>query len=289
MTFVLAALCACGLVAVAEEGQGAGLDEWITLDEDAAREPPWVQIETGFVGWLECRTRVRADNNGVRGTELRNLEQDQGLPSSGIGPAFRLSVGQALRVGLKGDHLVRSGEFERQDEPITFKGVRLAEPGSYVRSRFELLSLGTFAAWSPIAGADYRLTFYGGLQYFRFELKLTGTPQSAAQPTFRSERVRGELLSPVFGGQFELRPFDALGIYTRIEFMNWSWKEAQLKDAEYFDFRLGGRIYFLDDLLAFGGEYRFMLLSAETSGDDDRRVDGAVGLNGLAFFLEVRF
>lgn len=267
----------------------AGFDEWITLDEEAARPPPWVQAEVGFVGWVEVRSQIRADRRGVAGTELRNLEDEQGLDSAGIGPAFRITVGQALRVGFKGDHLIRSGSLQQQQGEVVFDGTQIAAPGDYVRTRFEFLTLGTFASWSPIAGRDYRLTVLGGLQYFRFDLKLSGTA-SVRNGALVSERVRGELLSPVFGGQFELRPFDALGIYTRIEFMNWSWSDVRLKDAQYFDFRLGGRIYFFDDLFAFGGEYRFMLLRARTRGEDsDRRVNGAVALNGLAFFLELRF
>jgi len=272
-----------------EGEQDAGFDEWITLDEDAARPPPWVQAEVGFVGWVEARSQIRADRRGVAGTELRNLEDEQGLDSAGIGPAFRITFGQALRVGFKGDHLIRSGSLQQQDREVVFDGKQIAAPGDYVKTRFEFLTLGTFASWSPIAGRDYRLTVLGGLQYFRFDLELTGTAL-ARQSVLLRQRVRGELLSPVFGGQFELRPFDALGIYTRIEFMNWSWKDLELKDAQYFDFRLGGRIYFFDDLFAFGGEYRFMLLRARARDEDSaRRVNGAVALNGLAFFLELRF
>ncbi|MCA8924931.1 MAG: hypothetical protein KDD82_24185 [Planctomycetes bacterium] len=282
-----AALLATAGEARAEEA-GASFDEWITLDEDPVREPPWVKIQLGLVGWIESRSRIRGDRRGVVGTELENLEQGQGLDDSGVGPSWRISVGQALRVGFKGDQLTRGGSFQQQDEAVIFNGVVIAGPGGYVRTRFEFLSLGAYASWSPIAGADYRLTFLGGLQYFKLALKLTGTAE-LSNPRVFSDQAAGELLSPIFGGQFELRPFDALGVYTRIEFMNWSWATVGLKDAQYFDFRLGGRVFFFDDLFAFGTEYRFLLLAAKTRSQGSSRLDGAVGLNGLSLFLEFRF
>ena len=42
-------------------------------------------------------------------------------------------------------------------------------------------------------------------------------------------RSRGELFTPFFGGHVELTPFPYLSVFTRIQFISWSWQ--QIGDA----------------------------------------------------------
>ena len=114
-------------------------------------------MQNGLITWLETRSKVRADRNGLRGTELNDLEKDQGLDSFGFAPWLEFSIGGKVRVGADGSWFVRDGDYEQQDNQVIFNGVVLAERGDFVKTRFEFGNVGAWLEWDALYGRTYRI------------------------------------------------------------------------------------------------------------------------------------
>jgi hypothetical protein len=268
------------------------LESWIVLEEETAPDAPLLRFDLGFVGVIETRSQIRADRGNVPGTRLDDLEQNQGMSPSGIGPWVELSLGSKIRGGVDAMEFSRRGRrFEQQDDAVDFNGVRMAEPGDYLRAHSSFLTLSGFVEWDLLFGRTYRIGFVGGMRYFRLDFELESIRFGAGRPTTRTERVRGELISPVFGGLVELTPFPYLSVYTHAQFMNWSWERLGLEEARFFQLRLGARLNVIPDVLGIGFEYRFLSLRAEPSARSTggRRVEGAIVANGLSVVISVTF
>ena len=74
-----------------------GFESWIVIEEEVAPEPALLRLDLGFVAWTSARSRIRADRNQVPGTRLNDLEELQGLDSSGLAPWIELSIGTKVR------------------------------------------------------------------------------------------------------------------------------------------------------------------------------------------------
>lgn len=266
------------------------LESWIVLEEETAPEPPLLRLEAGLMGFIESRSQLRADRAGVRGTDLTDLETQQGLQSGGLGPWLELSIGGKVRGGADLLRFVRGGSgFDQQDDPVDFDGRRVADAGDYLESSFKFLSVGAFVEWDVLYGRTYRIGLVGGLRYFRLDFDLRSLKvQRPPYQTFHT-RVRGELLSPFFGGLIELTPFSYLSVYTQVQFMNWSWDAVELSEARYFHFRLGARLNVIPEFFSIGLEYRFLILSAKPSQTNSRRLEGDLSANGLGVYVTVAF
>ena len=269
--------------------QESRLDEWVTLEGARAPEPPLLRAHVALVGWIECRTRVRSDDGGVAGSELDDLEKNQGLDSGGVAPWIELSLGRAVRGGVDASWFARGGELTRQETQVVFDGGVIAQPGGYLRPEFELLTLGAFVEWDFLADQSYRIGLVGGVRYFRFDLRLTGLVDPSST-TFTRTESRGALTSPFFGGLVELTPFDYLSVLARIEFMNWSWDDVELREAHYFALRLGAAVHPVPGTLSIGLEFRYSSVRAEgRDPEGEARVDGAVSSAGAALTLNLSF
>jgi hypothetical protein len=266
------------------------LEEWIVLREDTAPPPPLLRAQAGVVVWFDIRSRIRADDEGVRGTPLEDLETFQGLESSGVSPWLELSIGGDLRGGADFLYLLRGGEVERQDDEILFDGVRLARPGDLIESRFELVTTSGFIEWDPLYGRTYRFGMVGGARYFRLQGSLHAV-RPGASPVDLTVRRRGELISPFFGGFVELTPFEYLSVAARVQFMNWSWRSVGLKEARYLEFRLGGTVHLVPGRLGAGIEFRYFVIRAEAreEGGDPQRLEAGMAASGVAFTLTLSF
>ena len=267
------------------------LDTYGVLDEPERPEPPLLRAHVALVGWIECRTSIRADRSGVLGTDLDDLESELGLDGAGVAPWVELSVGQEVRGGVDGTWFGRGGDLVRQERRIVLDGRLVAEPGGYARAQFALLSLGTFVEWDFLYDATYRIGLVGGVRYFRFDLEVKSqvTPSDTA---FSRVETRGELISPYFGGLVELTPFPYLSVLARIEFMNWSWNAVELREARYFSLRLGFAVHPVPERVSIGAELRYARIRAqgrEREGRGGSRVDGELGTLGLALVVNVSF
>jgi hypothetical protein len=67
--------------------------------------------------------------------------------------------------------------------------------------------------------------------------------------------------------------------------MNWSWHSVGLKEARFFEFRLGAIFNVIPEVLSLNLEYRFMAIQAEANGGDD----GAIAANGLVVSVTFSF
>lgn len=267
------------------------LDTWGVLDEPRPPEPPLLRSHVALVGWIECRTSIRADRSGIQGTDLDDLEGELGLDSSGVAPWIELSLGTSLRGGVDGCYFLRGGALARQERRIVLDGQLVADPGGFARSRFEFLTLGTFVEWDFLYDSTYRVGLVGGVRYFRFDLRVRSQPTPAAT-TFRTVGVRGELVSPYFGGLVELTPFPYFSVLARIEFMNWSWNEVSLREARYFSLRLGLAVHPIPERFSVGVELRYARVRAQGRGREDgggSRVDGELGTLGAALVINLSF
>jgi len=269
---------------------GFDLASWIVLEEEATPEPPLVRAAVGFVAWVENRTQIRSDRGGLRGTDLDDLEEEQGLDEGGLAPWIELSVGREVRIGADASFFLRSGEFTRQDDPVAFDGFEMADAGDLVRPRFEFYTASAFIEWDPLLGERYRIGLVGGVRYFRFDMDLEAV-RARRSPTKLTRRARGELLSPFFGGLVDLRPFPYLDVRTRVQFMNWSWEEVRLKEARYLEFRVGAALKPIPDVLGIGFEFRFVVIEAETDTGEtqDSRLEGALLTSGASLTIELAF
>jgi len=271
------------------EGNLRELESWLILEEEIVPDPPLIRLELGFLGVIETRSRVRVDRRGLRGSSLENLEEEQGLESGSIGPWISFSFGGKLRGGGEALYFSRRGDFTRQDEEISFDGIQLAAPGDFVRAKFEFLSLSSFVEWDILYGRRYRIGLLGGLRYFRLNVDLEAAKFSPSARTVE-RRVRGELLSPSFGGLVELTPFPYLTMFSQAQFMNWSWRHAGLAEASYFEFRIGARLNVIPEFLSLSLEYRFLNVRARpVLGARGGRIEGSLSANGLSFSIGLAF
>jgi hypothetical protein len=260
------------------------------FEEEAAPDPPLLRVDFGVVGWVENRTEIRSDRFNQVGTQFEDLEQEQGLASAGAAPWIELTIGGRWRGGADASWFVRGGErLKQQEERAVFDGVVLAEPGDYLRTSFQLLTCSGFVQWDALYARTYRLGLVGGVRYFRLDATMEGVRRQL--PHSRSVRVRGELLSPFFGGHVELTPFPYLSVLTKIQFMAWSWEKIGLKEARYFEFRLAATLHVIPELLSLTVEYRFRVIRVEARANTTRarRILGGMQSNGLVFGVSLRF
>lgn len=307
---LLAILCLCGPPAAAEEppaveptqgrvadpaapdlgeklqGNLRDLESWVILEEEIVPEPPLLRLEVGFVAFIEARSRIRSDRGGLRGSDLQDLEGEQGLETSGVGPYLNFSLGGKVRGGGEVFQFVRGGDFSPQSESVDFNGNRMAERGDLLRSRFEFLAISSYVEWDVLYGQKYRIGLLGGLRYFRLDFDLTGISIRTGR-NFTS-RIQGELISPSFGGLIELTPFPYLTVSTQAQFMNWSWHAVELASARYFELRMGARLNLIPDVFTIGVEYRFLVLDV-LPRDASGRLEGALTASGLGFNLGFAF
>ena len=75
----------------------------------------------------------------------------------------------------------------------------------------------------------------------------------------------------------------------RIQFMNWSWSAVDLKDARYLDFRLGALVHLVPEVFSVGLEYRYFVVRATGSADEDRRLEAAMAGSGVGLTLSFTF
>lgn len=271
------------------QGNLRELESWLILEEEIVPDPPLIRLELGFLGVIETRSQIRVDRRGLRGTSLEDLEENQGLESGALGPWVSFSFGGKLRGGGEALYFERRGEFTQQEEAVLFDGIEIAAPGDFVRTRFAFLSLSSYVEWDILYGRRYRIGLLGGLRYFRLDIDLEG---ALLNPTARTvkRRVRGELLSPSFGGLIELTPFPYLTVFSQAQFMNWSWEDAGLARASYFEFRIGAKLNVIPDFLSLSLEYRFLNVKARpTLGSRGGRVEGSLSANGLSFSIGLAF
>jgi hypothetical protein len=290
---VLIAVAALGLLATGADvraqdselrEQLEALESWIVLEEEAAPEPPLLRAHLGVAGWLEVRTRIQQDGDGVSGSRLDDLEANQGLATGGAAPWFEVTLGAKVRGGADGMYFFRNGDFRTQDDDVVFEGETIAREGDLLETEFAFTTLGGFVEWDAIYGRNYRIGLVGGVRYFRFDLRFRVRDGGRLETT----ETRGELLSPYFGGLVELTPFPYLTVFARAQFMNWSWEEINLKEARYFELRLGATLNVIPGLLGIGAEYRFVSSQAEADDGPDR-IRVGLGASGLAFTLNLSF
>ncbi len=260
---------------------------WIIEDDQEGPGAPLWRAEIALLGWIDVRSRVQASRGNLQGTDLDNLEEDQGLDQMGAAVWAELSIGDRVRGGADISHFLRNGEPTRQEESINFDGVHLSGSGDYVEPRLELLIVSTFLQWDALYGETYRIGLIGGLRYFRFEFDLEAIRSSP--PARDVVRTRGELISPFFGGHVILTPFPYLSVITRIQFMNWSWEAVNLKESRYLEFRLGIVLNLAPRRVSLGVEYRFLLLRVAGTNDQSRDIEGGFAANGFAISIHVTF
>lgn len=271
------------------QGNLRELESWLIFEEEIVPEPPLVRLDIGFVAFIEARSRIRSDKGGLRGSDLEDLEGEQGLETSGLGPYINFNVGGKVRGGGEVFQFVRNGQFMAQEKELVFSGARLAIPGDLVRSRFEFLALSSYVEWDILYGQKYRIGLIGGLRYFRLDLDLTGlSVRGARRGTSFTSRVQGELLSPSFGGLIELSPFPYLTVSTQVHFMSWSWRAVELSSARYFELRLGARLNVIPETFSIGLEYRFLVVDVLPQAGSGR-VQGALTASGLGVNLGFSF
>ncbi|RMG11177.1 MAG: hypothetical protein D6731_16035 [Planctomycetota bacterium] len=266
--------------------KGLDLESWIVIEEEEAPEPPFFQASVGFLSWVEAQTNLRADKDGVRGTRLVDLEEEHGLDEQGIGPWAELSLGGAVRGGADAAWVYRGGHFEPQRGPVLFDGARVAGRNDLLRTELTFFTASGFVEWDLLVGRSYRLGLLGGTRYFRLDVDLRAFGARGS----RQESARGELFSPYFGGLIELLPFPYFSVLVRAQFMNWSWSSVGLREARFFEFRLGAKLWPWPRRLSLGVEFRFLSLRA--SGREARSADSlelALAASGAVFFCEVAF
>lgn len=256
------------------------LESWIVLREEAAPAPRLLRVSAGVVVFLDVRSETQSD----RGTVLDDLEGEQGLPASGAAPWINLSIGGSVRGGFDAMYFARRGELDRQTEEVRFDNQTIARPGELAACDLTLFTCSGYVEWNPLHGSTYRLGLLGGLRYFDVEVELRGVRADPIRPETHG-RERGELISPYFGGHVELTPFPALSVAAHVQFMNWSWSAAGLKDARYLEFGLGAMVYVIPGRLGFGAELRYFFAQAETRIDDDdgQQLEVGVSATGVAF------
>lgn len=259
------------------------LESWLVLEEEDAPEAPLFDVSIGGVGFIEARTQVRASRSWAAGTRLTDMEEEQGLQEEFGAPWLEMTIGDLVRGGIDVGYWSRGGSMTRQEATLVFGGRTIAEPGDYVRPRFSYLNLGGFLEWNVIYGRTYRIGLVGGLRYFRLAAELRAA-RLGGVGRFETARARGELLSPFFGGLFELTPFPYLSVYSQIQFMSWSWKAIDLRSCRYFQFRLGAKLNVAPGRVSFGVEYRFLVVDAEARGGKTG-LDAAISANGLGLSL----
>jgi hypothetical protein len=266
------------------------LESWIVLREDSAVPQPLLRLQLGSVFWIDVQSQLRADRGGREGTRLIDLEGEQGLTASGVSPWIELSLGRNIRGGADLLHLVRHGPPTVQRREVVFDGATLARPGDAIDAHLEVLTASGFVEWDPLYGRTYRFGLLGGARYFALSARLSGLRRSAPfEPQKVTRRVRDELLSPFFGGFVELTPFEYLTVSARVQFMNWSWSNVGLKDARYLDFRLGAQVHVVPELLSLGVEFRYLVIRAAGTDDDDRRLEAAMAASGVALTAALTF
>lgn len=262
--------------------------DWVTVESDDAPEPPLLRLQVGLLASIDVKTEVKADKANLIGTRLNDLETDQGLASSGLAPWVELSLGGAIRAGADMTWLLRFGDFTRQTQAVVFDGRQLADPGEQLKSQTSYFDVGAFGEWDFLYGKNYRIGVVGGARYLRLDVELTGLRQR--EPILESAKIRGELLSPFFGGLVELSPFPYLSVCTQIQFMNWSWQQIGLKKTRYVRFRLGFTVR-PTSWLGFGAEYWFEVVKAESHAQDrsDSQFRGGLALNSVLLHVELAF
>jgi hypothetical protein len=267
-------------VAGAQDGAGesplATLESWITVEDEQAPDPPIFRSQAGLLAWVHTRSSL-----GVDGAVLKDLEEEQGLVNSGIGPWLEFTVGSTLRLGLDGARVERLGRREVQAQPVFFEGRLVADAGDSIRASNTFLTVGALLEWDILYAEAYRIGVVGGARYFRLDTTLRGFGPTGVTRA----RNSAELISPFFGGQIEVTPFPYLTVYTRIQFMNWSWDTVGLKEARFLEFRLGVRINVAPRTLALSLEYRWMSVRAQGSEGEE----GGLGASGLVAALNLSF
>lgn len=262
------------------------LESWIVLREETAPAPSLVRLQAGVVVFLDARSETQSD----RGTVLGDLEGEQGLPGSGAAPWISLSIGGSVRGGADAMYFSRVGELRRQTRTVRFDNQTIAGPGDLAASEVTVFTCSGFVEWNPLHGPTYRLGLLGGLRYFDVDVAVRGVRNDPARPE-RQGRERGELLSPYFGGHVELTPFPALSVAAHVQFMNWSWSAAGLKDARYLEFGLGAMVFVVPGRVGLGAELRYFFAQAETRIDDDdgQQLEVGVSATGVAFTVLFQF
>ena len=295
-SLLLIGLLTCAAPAAAQEVEpdpDSGFEfldwqDWITVESDDAPELPLLRIQAGLIVAIDVTTEVEADRGALPGTRLDDLEEDQGLSNSGFSPWIELSLGGAIRVGGDLLWLQRFGDYQAQSAPVVFDGVELAEAGDLVEANVNFVNGGLFLEWDFLYGKNYRIGVVGGARYFQTEIELRSLRRGT--PLQLESAVRGELLTPFFGGLVELTPFPYLSVTTQVQFINWSWRAIELKKARYVRFRLGFTIR-PTTWIGFGAEYRFEVLRAEgrADRDDGRQIEGGLATNSLLLHVEFSF
>lgn len=265
-------------------------ESWIILEEEDVPEPAFLRLDLGFLAFIENRSRIRADRNNRVGTRLDDLEGSQGLDTAGVGAYGEFSLGGKIRGAADMLWYDRGGQNEQQSEEVVFDGVTMAQPGDFLRTRFEFLSLAGFVEWNAVYGKTYRIGLQGGLRYFRFDIEVTAA-RSRLQPPVRQQSLTAEILSPFFGGLIELTPFPVLSVFTSVQFIIWSWEQVKLRSTRFLNFRMGLTINPIPGVFGLTVEYRFLVVQAENSGSSrgDRRVEGALTSNGVGISVALHF
>ena len=79
-------------------------------------------------------------------------------------------------------------------------------------------------------------------------------------------------------------------MYSQAQFMNWSWRDAGLAEASYFEFRIGARLNVIPEFLSLSLEYRFLNVRARpVLGARGGRIEGSLSANGLSFSIGLAF
>lgn len=256
------------------------LESWIVLREETAPAPRLVRAAAGVIVFLDVQSETQSD----RGTVLDNLEQEQGLPGSGPAAWLDISIGGSVRGGFDAMYFARRGELSRQTSEVRFDNQTIAGPGDVAACDLSVFTCSGYVEWNPLHGSTYRLGVLGGLRYFDVNVELRGVRNDLNRPETHG-RERGELVSPYFGGHVELTPFPALSVSAHVQFMNWSWSAAGLKEARYLEFGLGAMVYVVPGRLGLGAEMRYFFAQAETRLDDDdgQQLEVGASATGVAF------
>ncbi len=262
------------------------LESWIVLREETAPAPSLVRLAAGVIVFLEVQSETQSD----RGSVLENLEEEQGLPASGPAAWLNLSIGGSVRGGFDAMYFARRASLSRQKQTVRFDNQTIAGPGELAACDLSVFTCSGYVEWNPLHGPTYRLGLLGGLRYFDVDVDFRGVRSDPLRPETHG-RERGELISPYFGGHVELTPFPALSVSAHMQFMNWSWSAAGLKDARYLEFGLGAMVYVVPGRLGFGAELRYFFAQAETHIDDDKgqQLEIGVSATGVAFTVLFQF
>ncbi len=272
----LAALALAGPACAQERSALGQFESWVTVEDEFALAPPWLRSSVGLLAWIETRTSLK-----IGGTELDDLETNQGLDSGGAGAWIELTIGQKIRGGVDGTYIKRLGDRAEQEEQLVIDGDLVGNVGDDVKTTSSFFTVGLLLEWDVLYGKTYRIGLLGGVRYFKTSTTIRGfLPGDVVRKT-----SGGELISPFFGGQVMLTPFPMFSVLTRIQFMNWSWHSVGLKEARFFEFRLGAIFHLIPEVLSLSLEYRFMAIQAEANGSDD----GALSANGLVVAVSFSF